>query len=148
MGVNATDGYCRLACTSGAFVGPGMVPTTVDFGPAYTSGPAFVIGGGPDVSIPATLTTRVTASRAVRITLDAIGSSPRMLRVYYSPDDDFAHLTLALAIEAPPKLQAAINATVGFTAVNVRLSCGAQRVSLILAAWRRHFTQPPSLVSY
>lgn len=107
MGASTADGYCRLACNTTA-AAIGVSPISVSYGLAYQGGYSVAQGGS-----------RADSSRAVRITLDPRGASPRMLRVYYSPNEDFANLALAVAVEAPSKLQNALNATVGISATGV-----------------------------
>lgn len=113
MGTNSTDGFCRLACATTA-VAAGVGPVSVYYGPVYQGGQS---------AAPFYSGSRVNSSRAVRVTLDRRGVAPRMLRVYYSPDEDFANMALAVAVEAPSKLQSAMNATIGFSASGVSASC-------------------------
>lgn len=127
MGVTRADGYCLLACSTTSMAVATAKPVDVDFGPTYDLGSSSQSQGqSQGQSLGQGLLwndTRVLSSRAVRVTLDPMGVSPRMLRVYYSPDEDFANLALAVAVEAPQQLQAAENATVGFSSTGVRSLC-------------------------
>lgn len=113
--------HCRLSVNTSA-AGPGVPSFPVDFGPVWVSGQS---------AAAAQATTRASSSRAVRVTVDPMGASPRMVRVYYSPNEDFANLALAVAAQAPDKLQEAINATVGFVAANVSREQGLTRPRVV-----------------
>lgn len=113
MGSDRRDGFCRLTCSTNA-VAPTLGSFSLNFGSTYVSS-----------STVFTPERRKVLARAVRITLDPMGVSPRKLRVYYSQDWDFSNLALAVDITAPAKLQSALNATVGFAATSVRACCCA-----------------------
>lgn len=99
---SATGGMCLLAAATTAGSGS---QTLIDWGPQSQSAQA---------------TTRQSAARAVRITLDHAGVASRVLRVYYSPDASFANLVEVLSIRAPSDLTGATSVTVGFGGVSVR----------------------------
>lgn len=106
---SSTAGYCRLDCNTTA-VAAGISSASLNYGPVYS------YGGNATAAL---LTTRVTNSRAVRVTLDPRGYSPRMIRVYYSSTEDFINLALSTSVEAPAQLQNATSVSIGITGASV-----------------------------
>lgn len=89
----------------------GGVSTLIDWGPSPFSSNAQ----------SAQQTTRSSQARAVRLTVDHADVSPRMIRVYYSPDSNFSQLVEVLSVAAPPELASVTEATVGFGGISVSM---------------------------
>lgn len=106
-GSTSLSGYCVLGVATSATVEG--VSTLIDWGPNPSSSSAA----------SAQFTTQASQARAVRLTLDHADVSPRMVRVYYSPDSNFSRLTQVISVVAPAKLLAVAKVYLGFGGVSV-----------------------------
>lgn len=105
----AASDYCVLGVATAAVVGG--VSTLLDWGPSPFSSNAQ----------SAQQTTRGSQARAVRLTVDHADVSPRMIRVYYSPNSNFSQLVEVLSVAAPAVLASVTEATVGFGGISVSM---------------------------